>query len=62
MPVLTDSDRMAKWLRLVDIVVLCGSIPTATTFSLQRLYMTGRQGIELGLVVTIVRSRSGSFP
>ncbi len=35
-PLLTDSDRMAQWLRLVDIMVLGGSIPTADTFSLQR--------------------------
>ncbi len=36
---LTDSDRTAQWLSPVYIVVLCGSVPMAATFSLQRLNM-----------------------
>ncbi len=35
-PLLTDSARMAQWLRLQDLKVLGGSIPTVVTFSLQR--------------------------
>ena len=35
-PLLTDSARMAQWLRLQDLKVVGGSIPTVVTFSLQR--------------------------